>query len=88
MVRTIPAVVQGSVEARLPTQHATTQRRRRYDEEDNQLYGFSPCMDVSSRDRMAEATVFLEPLNSILADANTTLLLEPLPTQGDGYCFF
>ena len=55
--------------------------------ENSQLYGFSCCMDESSRDRMAEATVFLHPLNSILEEADSNLSLEPLPTQGDGYCF-
>ena len=88
MVCTIPVVVQGSDAASLPTQHGVTQKRLLDDEEDSQLYGFSCCMDESSRERMAEATVFLQPLNSILAEANTTLSLEPLPTQGNGYCFF
>ena len=37
---------------------------------------------------LAEATIFIQPLNSILAKANTTLSPEPLPTQEDGYCFF
>ena len=88
MVRTTPVVSQGSDEASLPTQGAATQRRLQYEEEESQLYGFSPCMDKSSRDRMAEATVILKPLNSILADTHTTLLLEPLATQGNCYCFF
>ena len=57
-------------------------------EEDSQMYSFSPCMDDSSLARMAQATDFLQPLNSILAEANMALLLEPLATQGDGYCFF
>ena len=88
MVRTMPVASQGSDEASLPTQGAATQRRLQYEEEENQLYGFSPCMDKSSRERMAEATVILKPLNSILADTNTILLVEPLAAQGDGYCFF
>ena len=59
-----------------------------YDEEDSQLYGFSCCTDESSRDRMAEATVFLQLSNSILEEANSNLSVEPLPTQEDGYCLF
>ena len=57
-------------------------------EKDSQMYGFSPCMDESRLARMAAATVFLEPLNSILAESTTTLSLKPVPVQGDGYCFF
>ena len=57
-------------------------------EENSQMYGFSPCMDECSLARIATATVFLEPLNSILAAATTTLSLKPVPVQGDGYCFF
>ena len=59
-----------------------------YVEEETQRYGLSPTMDESSMARMDEATVFLQPLNSILAEANMALLLEPLATQGDGYCCF
>ena len=87
MVRTIPVVVQSSEAGSFPTQHAGTQRLLEYVEEENQGYGFAPSMDSSSLARMVQATDFLQPLNSILAEANTTLLLEPLPTQGDGYCF-
>ena len=53
-------------------------------EEDSQMYGFSPCMDDSSLDRMAAATDFLQPLNSMLAEATSTLSLKPVPVQGDG----
>ena len=88
MVRTIPVVVQGSEAGSLPTQHAGTQRPCQYVEEESQRYGLSPTMDESSLARMAQATDFLQPLNSILAEANMALLLEPLATQGDGYCFF
>ena len=84
----MPVVSQGSDEASLPTQGAATQRRLQYEEEESQLYGFSGFPDKSSRERIAEATVFLQPLNSILEAANCKLLLEPLATQGDGYCFF
>ena len=88
MVRTIPVVVQGSEAGSLPTQHAGTQRPCQYVEEESQRYGLSPTMDESSLARMAAATVFLEPLNTILAEATTTLSLKPVPVQGDGYCFF
>ena len=57
-------------------------------EEESQRYGFQPSMEDSTLGRMHEATAFLQPLNSILAEANMALLLEPLATQGDGYCFF
>ena len=88
MVRTIPVVVQGSEAGSFPTQHAGTQRLLEYVEEENQGYGFAPSMDSSSLARMVQATDFLQPLNSIRAEANSTLLLEPLASQGDGYCFF
>ena len=88
MVRTIPVVLQGSEAGSFPTQHAGTQRLLEYVEEESQGYGFAPSMDSSSFARMVQATDFLQPLNSILAEANITLLLEPLATQGDGYCFF
>ena len=84
----MPVVSQGSDEASLPTQGAEPQRRLQYDEETNQLYGLSGSPNKSSRERIAEATFFLQPLNSILEAANCKLLLEPLATQGDGYCFF
>ena len=45
-------------------------------------------MDESTLARMDQATVSLQPLNSILAEANMALLLEPLARQGDGCCFF
>ena len=61
---------------------------RHYVEEESKRHGFSPTMDVSTLARMDEATVFLQRLNNILAEANMVLLLEPLATQGDGYCFF
>ena len=57
-------------------------------EEENQRYGFEPIMEDSTLGRMQEATAFLEPLHSILAEAVMPGLLEPLPTQGDGHCFF
>ena len=57
-------------------------------EEDSQMYGFSPFMDDSSLARMAAATDFLEPLNSMLAEATSTLSLKPVPVQGNGFCFF
>ena len=88
MVLTMPLVVQDSVEASLQAQDAASHRCLMDDEEDSELYGFSCCIDGSSRDRMAEATVFPQPLNSILEGADSNLSLEPLPTQGDGYCFF
>ena len=81
MVRTIPVVVQGSEAGSLPTQHARTQRPCEYAEEASQRYGLSPTMDESSMARMDEAPVFLQPLNSILAEANMSLLIEPLATQ-------
>ena len=87
MVRTVPVVVQGSEAGSLPTQHAGTQSPCEYVEEDSQRYGLSPTMDESTLARMDQATVFLQPLNSILAEANMALLLEPLATQGNCYCF-
>ena len=84
----MPVVVQDSEEASLEAQVAAIQRCLMGAEEDSQLYGFSCCMDESSRDRMAEATVFIQPLNRILEEANSNLSFEPLPTQGDGYCLF
>ena len=87
MVLTMHVVVQDSEEASLQAQDAASHTCLMDDEEDSQLYGFSCCMDESSRDRMAEATDFLQPLNSILAEADSNLLLEPLPTQGNCYCF-
>ena len=56
--------------------------------EDRQRYGFQPSMEDSTLGRMHEASAFLQPLNSILAEANMALLLKPSATQGDGYCFF
>ena len=88
MVLTMPVVVKDSEEVSLQAQDAASHTWLMDSEEDSQLYGFSCCMDESSRDRMAEATVFLQPLNSILEGADSNLSLEPLPTQGDGYCFF
>ena len=44
-------------------------------------------MEDSTLGRMQEATVFLEPLHSILAEAVMPGLLESLPTQ-DGPSFF
>ena len=84
----MPLIVPGSDEASVQPQDAATHRCLMDDEEDSQLYGLSCCMDESSRDRMAEATVFLQPLNRILEEANSKLSFDPLPTQGDGYCFF
>ena len=77
MVRTMPVVSQGSDEASLPTQVAGTQKRLEYEEEETQLYGFSCPPDESSLERIAQATVFLQPLNSILEAANSELLLQP-----------
>jgi len=57
-------------------------------EEECPRYGFQPSMEDSTLARMHQATAFLQPLNSILAERNMALLLEPLATQGDGYCFF
>ena len=54
--------------------------------EDRQRYGFRPSMENSTLGRMHETTAFLQPLNSIPAEANMVLLLEPLATQDDGYC--
>ena len=82
MVRSIPVVVPGSEAGSLSTQHAGTQMLRQYVEEETQRYGFSPTIDESTLARMDEATVFLQPLNSILAEANMALLVEPLATQG------
>ena len=45
-------------------------------EEENQRYGFEPNMEDSTLGRMQEATVFLEPLHSILAEAVMPGLLE------------
>ena len=45
-------------------------------EEENQRYGFEPTMEDSTLGRMQEATVFLEPLHSILAEAVMPGLLE------------
>ena len=87
MALTMPVVVQDSEEASLQAQDASRHTWLMDSEEDSQLYGFWCCMDESSRDRMAEATDFLQPLNSILAEADSNLLFEPLPTQGDCYCF-
>ena len=87
MVLTMPLVVQDNEEASLQAQDAASHTWLMDSEEDRQLYSFSCCMDESSRDRIAEATVFLQPLNSILEEANSNLSFEPLPTQGDGYCF-
>ena len=75
MVHSIPVVVQGSEAGSLTTQHAGTQRPYQYVEEESQRYGLSPTMDESTLSRMDEATVFLQPLNSILADANMSLLM-------------
>ena len=56
-------------------------------EEENQRYGFEPTMEDSTLGRMQEATAFLEPLHSILAEALMPGLLEPLQTQA-GQSFF
>ena len=88
MVLTMPVVVQDSEEASLQAQDAASHTCLMDDEEGSQLYGFSCCMDESSRDRMAEATDFLQPLNSILEGADSNLSPELVPTQGDDYCFF
>ena len=77
MVLTMPLVVQDNKEASLQAQDAASHTCFMHDEEDSQLYGFSCCMDESSRDRMAEATVFLQPLNCILEVADSNLSLEP-----------
>ena len=45
-------------------------------EEENQRYGFEPTMEDSTLGRMQEATAFLEPLHSILAEAVMPGLLE------------
>ena len=88
MVRNIPVVVPGSDAGSLHTPHAGTQSPCEYVEEESQRYGLQPTIYESTLARMDQATVILQSLNSILAEANMALLLEPLATQGDGYCFF
>ena len=83
MVLTVPVVVKDNEEASLQAQGAASHTWLMDSEEDSQLYGFSCFIGENSR-----ARDFLQPLNSILEGADCNLSLAPLPTQGNGYCFF
>ena len=56
--------------------------------ESNLGHGFCCLNDESSAMRHREAIAFLEPLSAILSQRKPGLTLEPLATQGDGFCLF